>query len=292
MKKSVLTAITIVTFGISACTNSNTVKTEKVYHSPEDVDWEKEICKILSNGDTSIVQEYNEQNQLIKTDEYSNGNLTLEKTYTYDSLNNMICERKMFVKDSKKALIKYGYDKQNRITSRTYLENETKESSTAKYEYNGNKKTESLKIASSAQPIVKNYYSDENGNDTLIQSVSDPGIMCELQKMEYVTVNGKNKLKAVHKMKYKGEQAPWLTSSTTYDYDENGNVTQIKIEHPEDGLISSDEFEYDKYNRIIKHKTINKDFAANALIENIETYTYDQNCRIANTGEKTFFMFK
>ena len=83
-----------------------------------------------------------------------------------------------------------------------------------------------------------------------------------------------------------------IGDATKADYDENGNVTQIKIEHPEDGLISSDEFEYDKYNRIIKHKTINKDFAANALIENIETYTYDQNCRIANTGEKTFFMFK
>lgn len=274
---------------MAACGNTTTQNTQSALteqteqvaepmESADIADWDMPLFDLEANGDTSRKFEYRADGKLIADCEYYDNKPMYSHTYEYDGNGNLITITS-FYDGNEIGLDTRSYDEQNRILKREYDE----ESDSGEYEYSyvGNKCIEVSECALSEsvfRDVTETYY-DENGNDTLIVNNTarvrehtdadfNPNAETIVYKTHktYVTINCVTKLKSSLKKEMQKD-----------------NVAIVR---------DKDDYEYDNFGRVITYKHYDDFGDGCPVTEEETTYTYSDNCRTDQNGNKRYYKRK
>ncbi len=242
------------------------------------VDWDMPVFELEANGDTIKKYAYRIDGKLIADYDYYENKPVYYHTYEYDGNGNLITITS-FYDGNEIGMDTRSYDEQNRILKREY--GEESDSGEFEYSYVGNKCIEVSESALSEvvfRDVTETYY-DENGNDTLIVNNTarvrehtdadyNPNVETVVYKTRktYVTINGVSKLKSSLKKEMQKD-----------------NVAIVR---------DQDDYEYDNFGRVITYKHYD-DFGDGCPVTDEKfTYTYSENCRIDQNGNKVYYKVK
>ncbi|MBQ3617201.1 MAG: RHS repeat protein [Bacteroidales bacterium] len=258
------------------------------------IDWEKPLCEIQSNGDTSYRLEYDANGRITKkfADYYEENRCGCIVNYNYDDNGNLtsyvyydpISDSEIETTDT------YTYDSQNRLVETYYGADGGEETSTTKYE--GNKSTETRILSmmeSEPKKTITEKYFDANNNDTLIVVNSQEEGLSET-RISYVSIGGKYLVKS-SETKRKAKNGKWeVAETTTNEYNADGTLSKQIYENT--AMTSNSTYEYDNAGRLIKSVTKSNYKEDNSSDTDEITYKYTGNCRECSTGVKTYYKRK
>lgn len=266
------------------------------------IDWEKPLCEIQSNGDTSYRLEYDAKGRISKkfADYYEENRCGCVINYVYDKNGNLVAYKYYdpINKDYFETTDTYKYDSQNRLIETYYGADGGEETSTTKYE--GNKSIEtrvlSMMECEPSKTITETYF-DANHNDTLIvRNFSEEGdngkrtpVVSETRKT-FLSVGDKYLAKSIE-TKRKPKNGEWkVTESTSNEYNANGKLTKKTYGNTAMNEIST--YEYDNAGHLVKEVS-NVTYKEDNSSETSEiTYKYTDNCCKSSTGVKTYYKRK